>query len=72
MIAHSCTAYGQAGSRVTGPERHRPRPGHRAGALTVLVATQIANHPPASAFWRQLPGHRPGGMVYAGNNDVFT
>ncbi|HEX6363436.1 MAG TPA: SGNH/GDSL hydrolase family protein [Albitalea sp.] len=71
-LATSCTAYGQGGARVTDPNgigrSVDPQTGQPAGALTVPVVTQIANH--VARF---------GGfdeddliLVWAGNNDVFV
>jgi phospholipase/lecithinase/hemolysin len=39
-LANTCTGYGQGGARVTDPAGYN----HAAGALTVPVKTQIANH----------------------------
>jgi phospholipase/lecithinase/hemolysin len=62
--AHTCTGYGQGGSRVTDPNGI----GHSGGALTVPVRTQIANH--LARFTSFTANDLV--FVYAGNNDVFT
>jgi outer membrane lipase/esterase len=65
-LANSCTGYGQGGARVTDPAGI----GHNAdgsGALTVPVATQIANH---LARFKSFKASDLV-LVYAGNNDVF-
>lgn len=71
VIARSCTAYGQGGSRVTDPNGIGHDPATGAGALTVPVATQIANHLANTAFGGSFKATDLV-MVYAGNNDVFT
>lgn len=43
-LAGTCTGYGQGGSRVTDPNGIGRNPATGAGALTVPVKTQIANH----------------------------
>jgi len=63
-LATTCTAYGQGGSRVTDPNGI----GHAAGALTVPVVTQVANH---LARFGSFTGNDLI-LVYAGSNDVFT
>ena len=63
-LATSCTAYGQGGSRITDPNGIN----HAAGALTVPVVTQIANH-----LARFTSFHSSDLIfVYAGSNDVFA
>jgi len=63
-LASTCTAYGQGGSRVTDPNGIN----HSAGALTVPVVTQIANHLARFGSFKDSDLI----LVYAGNNDVFT
>ena len=63
-LATTCTAYGQGGARVTDPNGI----GHSAGALTVPVVTQIANHLTRFGSFKSSDLV----LVYAGNNDVFT
>ena len=63
-LATTCTAYGQGGSRVTDPNGI----GKSAGALTVPVLTQIANHLTRFTSFKSSDLV----LVYAGNNDVFT
>ncbi|MEP7303154.1 MAG: SGNH/GDSL hydrolase family protein [Caldimonas sp.] len=63
-LAGSCTGYGQGGSRVTDPNGI----GRGAGALTVPVVTQIANHLARFSSFKNSDLI----LVYAGNNDVFT
>lgn len=63
-FAATCTAYGQGGSRVTDPNGI----GHSTGALTVPVATQIANHLARFGSFKSSDLI----FVYAGSNDVFT
>ncbi len=63
-LAHTCTAYGQGGARVTNPDGI----GHSSGALTVPVVTQIANH--LARFGSFTDSDLI--LVYAGNNDVFA
>ncbi|MEO8310941.1 MAG: SGNH/GDSL hydrolase family protein [Caldimonas sp.] len=62
-FASTCTAYGQGGSRVTDPNGIN----HSAGALTVPVVTQIANHLARFGSFKSSDLI----LVYAGNNDVF-
>lgn len=64
--ANTCTGYGQGGSRVTDPNGIGHAGG--AGALTVPVRTQIANH--LTRFTAFTANDLI--FVYAGNNDVFT
>jgi phospholipase/lecithinase/hemolysin len=59
-----CTAYGQAGARVTDPNGS----GHSGGALTVPVVTQIANHLSRFSTFKDSDLI----VVWAGNNDVFA
>jgi phospholipase/lecithinase/hemolysin len=63
-LAGTCTAYGQGGARVTNPDGI----GKTAGALTVPVVTQIANHLARFTSFKDSDLI----LVYAGNNDVFT
>ena len=63
-LAGTCTAYGQGGSRVTDPNGIN----HSAGALTVPVVTQIANHLARFGSFKSSDLI----LVYAGNNDVFA
>lgn len=65
-LASTCTAYGQGGSRVTDPNGIGHANG--AGALTVPVVTQIANHLQRFGSFKDSDLI----LVYAGNNDVFT
>jgi phospholipase/lecithinase/hemolysin len=62
-LGTTCTAYGQGGSRVTDPNGKR----HAAGALTVPVKTQIANH--LARFGRFQS--RDLILVWAGANDLL-
>jgi phospholipase/lecithinase/hemolysin len=62
-LAGTCTAYGQGGARVTDPNGI----GKATGALTVPVATQVANH--LARFGTFSDSDLI--MVWAGNNDVF-
>ncbi|HMC16670.1 MAG TPA: SGNH/GDSL hydrolase family protein [Albitalea sp.] len=64
VLAGTCTAYGQGGSRVTDPNGI----GHAGGALTVPIVTQIANHLARFGSFKDTDLV----LVYAGNNDVFT
>jgi outer membrane lipase/esterase len=70
-IQRSCTAYGQGGARVTDPNGIGRDPATGAGALTVPVVTQIANHLANPAFGGRF-AETDLIMVYAGNNDVFV
>src|SRR2546421_6489409 len=63
-LAGTCTAYGQGGARVTDPNGIN----HAAGALTVPVVTQIANHLARFGSFKDTDLV----LVYAGNNDVFV
>lgn len=65
-LASTCTAYGQGGARVTDPNGIGHANG--AGALTVPVVTQIANHLQRFGSFKDSDLI----LVYAGNNDVFT
>lgn len=65
-LASTCTAYGQGGARVTDPNGIGHEGG--AGALTVPVVTQIANHHTRFGNFKDSDLI----IVYAGNNDVFT
>jgi outer membrane lipase/esterase len=62
-LAATCTAYGQGGARVTDPNGIR----HSAGALTVPIKMQIANH--LSSFGRFRSGDLI--LVWAGANDLL-
>jgi phospholipase/lecithinase/hemolysin len=64
VLAGTCTAYGQGGSRVTDPNGI----GHAGGALTVPIVSQIANHLARFGSFKDTDLI----LVYAGNNDVFT
>ncbi len=70
-VQRSCTAYGQGGSRVTDPNGIGHDPATGAGALTVPVVTQIANHLANPAFGGRF-ADTDLIAVFAGNNDVFT
>ncbi|TXC66818.1 lipase [Piscinibacter aquaticus] len=70
-IQRSCTAYGQGGARVTNENGIGRDPATGAGALTVPVVTQIANHLANPAFGGRF-ADTDLIMVYAGNNDVFV
>jgi len=70
-IQRSCTAYGQGGARVTDPNGIGRDPATGAGALTVPVVTQVANHLANPAFGGRF-ADTDLIMVYAGNNDVFV
>lgn len=59
----TCTAYGQGGARVTDPNGIR----HDAGALTVPIKTQIANH--LERFRRFKPNDLI--LLWAGANDLL-
>ena len=67
-LASTCTGYGQGGSRVTDPNGigHNPMTG--AGALTVPMVTQIANHLIRFTSFKSSDLI----LVYGGNNDVFV
>jgi phospholipase/lecithinase/hemolysin len=65
-LANTCTAYGQGGSRVTDPNGIGHNGG--AGALTVPVKAQIANHLARFKSFKSSDLI----LVYAGSNDVFT
>ena len=67
-IANSCTGYGQGGSRVTDPNGIGHNPTTGAGALTVPVVTQIANHLTRFTSFKDSDLI----FVYAGSNDVLT
>ena len=62
-LANTCTAYGQGGARVTDPNGI----GHVAGALTVPLKTQIANH--LAAFQRFKSTDLV--TLWAGANDLL-
>ena len=61
-----CTSYGQGGSRVTDPNGIGRNNG--AGALTVPMVKQIANHLAAFGSFKSTDLI----LVWGGNNDVFT
>ena len=67
-LASTCTGYGQGGSRVTDPNGigHNPMTG--AGALTVPMVTQLANHLARFTSFKSSDLI----LVYGGNNDVFV
>lgn len=67
-LANTCTAYGQGGSRVTSPNGIGHNPTTGAGALTVPMVTQIANHLARFTSFKASDLI----LVYGGNNDVFT
>jgi phospholipase/lecithinase/hemolysin len=67
-LANTCTAYGQGGSRVTDPNGIGHDPATGAGALTVPLVTQVANH--LTRFGSFTSSDLI--LVYGGNNDVFT
>ena len=62
-LAGTCTGYGQGGSRVTDPNGI----GKAAGALTVPMVTQIANHLARFTSFKDTDLI----LVYGGNNDVL-
>ena len=62
-LASTCTGYGQGGSRVTDPNGI----GKAAGALTVPMVTQIANHLARFTSFKDTDLI----LVYGGNNDVL-
>ena len=61
-----CTSYGQGGSRVTDPNGIGHNNG--AGALTVPMVKQIANHLAAFGSFKSTDLI----LVWGGNNDAFT
>lgn len=63
-LAATCTGYGQGGARVTDPAGYN----HAAGALTVPVKTQIANHLARFGSFRESDLI----LVSAGFNEVFV
>lgn len=67
-LAATCTGYGQGGSRVTDANGIGRDPVTGAGALTVPVKTQIANHLARFNSFKASDLI----LVFAGNNDVFT
>lgn len=62
----TCTGYAQGGARVTDPDGIGHLNG--AGALTVPIVTQIANHLARFTSFKDTDLI----FVYAGNNDLFT
>ncbi len=68
-LAATCTAYGQAGSRVTDPNgaRHTDPATGALRALTVPIKTQIANH--LARFTNFKPTDLV--LVWAGANELF-
>jgi outer membrane lipase/esterase len=62
-LATTCTAYGQGGARITNPNGI----GKSAGALTVPLVTQVANH--LARFGSFSSSDLI--LVYGGSNDVF-
>jgi outer membrane lipase/esterase len=67
-LGTTCTGYGQGGSRVTDPNGGGRDPATGAGALTVPVKTQIANHLARFTSFKDTDLI----LVFAGNNDVFA
>ncbi len=67
-LASTCTGYGQGGSRVTDPNGIGHNPTTGAGALTVPMVTQIANHLARFTSFKSSDLI----LVYGGNNDVFV
>ena len=65
-LAGTCTAYGQGGSRVTDPNGIGNNNG--AGALTVPMVKQVANHLAAFGSFKASDLI----LVWGGNNDAFT
>ena len=63
-LAHTCTAYGQGGARVSNPDGI----GHAQGALTVPLTTQIANHLARVGPFKNSDLI----FVYGGSNDAFA
>jgi phospholipase/lecithinase/hemolysin len=68
-LAATCTGYGQGGSRVTDPNGIGHNGG--AGALTVPVVTQIANHLANPTFGGSFKSTDLI-ILWAGNNDAFV
>jgi phospholipase/lecithinase/hemolysin len=68
-LAGTCTAYGQAGSRITDPNgvRHTDPATGALRALTVPIKTQIANH--LARFSSFKPTDLV--LVWAGGNELF-
>ena len=62
-LATTCTAYGQGGARITHPDGI----GKSAGALTVPLVTQVANHLARFGSFKSSDLI----LVYGGSNDVF-
>jgi phospholipase/lecithinase/hemolysin len=62
-LASTCTAYGQGGARITNPDGI----GKSAGALTVPLVTQVANHLARFGSFKSSDLI----LVYGGSNDVF-
>ena len=62
-LATTCTAYGQGGARITNPDGI----GKSAGALTVPLVTQVANHLARFGSFKSSDLI----LVYGGSNDVF-
>ena len=67
-LASTCTGYAQGGALVTNPNGIGHDPVSGAGALTVPVKTQIANHLLRFGSFKASDLV----MVFAGNNDVFV
>jgi phospholipase/lecithinase/hemolysin len=65
-LAGTCTGYGQGGARVTDPNGIGKAPSG-AGALTVPVKTQIANHLARFTSFKSSDLI----LVWGGNNDAF-
>lgn len=72
-LATTCTGYGQGGARVTDPNGIGKNPATGAGALTVPVKTQIANHVANTQVTTQGK-FRDNDLivVWAGHNDVLV
>ena len=67
-LGATCTGYGQGGSRVTDPNGIGRNPATGAGALTVPVKTQIANHLATFTSFKSTDLI----FVFGGNNDAFV
>jgi len=67
-LGSTCTGYGQGGSRVTDPNGIGHDPATGAGALTVPVKTQIANHLARFGTFKDTDLI----FVFGGNNDAFV
>jgi phospholipase/lecithinase/hemolysin len=67
-LAGTCTGYGQGGARVTSPNGIGRNATTGAGALTVPMVTQIANHHTRFGNFKSSDLI----LVFGGNNDVLT